>query len=86
MNRKRFLLLINLLSIWLVSLAITGFTFASSLSHEQAAGSFYQRYLGESWSMQVPAPYRLDCFRRNWNLSKLDASKQDAANHFLGLS
>ena len=86
MNGKRFLLLATMLSIWLVSLAISSFAFRASLSNAQAASAFYQRQFGATWSLQSQSPLHIDCFRRNWNLPKPDATKQDASHYFLGLS
>ena len=52
MYRKHFLRVLTLLSILLVSLAISGFNLWTYPANRQPASDFYQRHPGWSWATQ----------------------------------
>jgi len=52
MIRKRFLRILSLLSILLISLAISGFNLWTYPAKNQQATDFYQRHPGWTWAIQ----------------------------------
>lgn len=82
MLKKRFLILLGLTAIVLVSLALSSFT----VKAPSASGGVGSGHPDVAWSAQALSPYHLDCFRRELHLKNEGSHKQDASNYFLSLS
>ena len=82
MFKNRFLLSLGIVSLVLVSLAISSFRNNASLSNRDAANDFAQRHSNWSWSAVAPAAAYSDYSQRHPELSNLTALGQGASDYY----
>ena len=80
MFKSRFLLVLGIISLVLVSLAISSFRNNATLSNRDAASDFAQRHSNWSWSAVAPAAAYSDYAQRHPELSNLSA--QGASDYY----
>jgi len=80
MFKSRFLLVLGIVSLILVSLAISSFRNNASLSNRDAASDFALRHSNWSWSAVAPAAVYSDYAQRHPELSNLAA--QGASDYY----
>jgi len=81
MFKSRFLLVLGITSLVLVSLAISSFRSHASLSNREAASDFAQRHLNWTWSAAVPAGAYSDYYERHPELNGLSSLGQAASDY-----
>lgn len=70
MFKKRFLFVLSIVSLLLVSMAISSFrSSAPPSAKNEAASDFYQRHPDWTWAIAAPAPAASDYFQRHPELT-----------------
>jgi hypothetical protein len=83
MFKNRFLLVLGIVSLLLVSMAISSFrSKAVSPSNREAASDFYQRHPNWTWSASAPAAPFPDYFQRHPELIAASVNGAGASDYF----
>jgi hypothetical protein len=83
MFKNRFLLVLGIVSILLVSLAVSSFRTNAFPSNREAASDFYQRHPNWTWSASAPAADYSDYFQRHPELVQPMILERDTSDYAL---